>query len=348
MKKRWSLLLALLTSITLVVSACGSGETNNASPDSGSGATETQEKVKIRFSHIIDENSPKGKAANLFRDLVHERLGDRVAVEVFPNSQLFDDATGLEALEAGNLEMMAPSTSQLIGMDPKMEIFMFPFLFKDMEAAIAFSNSDYGKKLFSGLEKYNIKVLDTWSAGDMQLSYTHDKPILMPEDLKGVKFRVMSGGILADKFELLGASATVIPFSETYLALQQGTVDGYEGTYNNIETQKFHEVQTYITESSHIPATYSWIVNKSFWDGLPDDLRGQLEEIAKEVTAQEVAWTDELNEESKKKIQEYGKTEIHVLTDEQRQAFIDALQPLYEQYEDKIGKEYIDYARSLE
>jgi C4-dicarboxylate-binding protein DctP len=346
MKKRFSLMLVLLIMVGAVLSACGGANNAEGGNADGETAADGGKPILIKFSHVVDENSPKGKAANMFRDLVKERLGDKVEVQVFPNSQLYDDASGVEALEAGNIQMMAPSTSQLFGLDKSLQIFMMPFLFKNGEQAVEFSKSEQGQKLFSNLDKYNIKVLDTWLGGDMHLS-NNVRPIEKPEDLKGIKFRVMSGGIMSDKFELLGASATVIPFSETYVALQQGTVDGQENPYNNIETQKIYEVQKYITETSHTPATYSLIVNADFWNGLPEDIRTELEKIIQEVTAQEVKWNNELNEKSKQIIEESGKTQITTLTDEQRKAFADAMKPLYDKYADEIGQEYIDYAKSL-
>lgn len=340
--KRKSLLfsIVILMIMSLFLTACGGKE--ESSENNGEGS----DPITIKFSHVVDDRSPKGKAANLFKDLVKERLGDKVKVEVYPNSQLYNDQAGLEALEAGNIQMMAPSNSKMIGLDRKFEIFLMPYLFNNTDAVLEFSTSETGQKLYSGLDKYNIKVLNTWVGGKMHLSNS-EREIKQPSDMEGLKFRVMSGGILADHFAAMGAGATVIPFSELYVALQQGTVDGQENPYNNIETQKFHEVQGYITETAHSIATYPLIVNKDFWEGLPDDVRTELNEIITEVTKKEVKWTDELNAKSKQIIVDAGNTKITTLTEEQRQAFIDAVQPVHEEYEEVIGKEYLDYARSL-
>lgn len=345
--KRKLLLVSLffVLAMSMVLTACG-GAQEKESKVSGDTETETSEPIVIKFTHVVDERSPKGKAANLFRDLVAERLDGKVKVEVYPNSQLYDDLAGLEALQAGNIQMMAPSNSKMIGLDPAFQIFMIPFLFQDNETVLEFSTSEKGQELYSNVEKFNVKVLTTWLGGFMQMS-NDVRAIETPEDMKGIKFRVMSGGILADQYEALGAGATVIPFSETYVALQQGTVDGQENPYNNIETQKFYEVQKYVTETRHAPATYPLIVNADFWNGLPDDIRTELNKIVEEVTLKEVEWTDELNQESLQIIKDAGTTEINVLTDEQRQVFKEALQPVYDEYSEVVGKEYVDYVSTL-
>ena len=343
-KKSFVFSIVLIMCMSIFLAACGGGE--KSSQESGESTSGSGDPIVIKFSHVVDERSPKGKAANLFKELAEERLAGKVEVEVYPNSQLYNDEAALEALEAGNIQMMAPSNSIMIGLDRNFEIFLMPYLFNSAEAVIEFSTSETGQKLYSGLEKYNMKVLSTWTGGDMVLSNSK-REIKKPSDLEGLKFRVMSGGVLADHFATLGAGATVIPFSETYVALQQGTVDGQENPYNNIETQKFQEVQGFITETRHSIATYPLLVNAEFWNGLPEDIRTELNKIVEEVTAQELAWTNELNEESKKIIVDSGKTKITTLTDEERQAFIDAVKPVHEKYEEIIGKEFFDYARSL-
>ncbi|MGM8212832.1 DctP family TRAP transporter solute-binding subunit [Virgibacillus sp. W0430] len=335
---------ALILILGLFLTACGGGEDKQASETKGEDGSDP---IIIKFSHVVDETTPKGKAANMFQELVAERLDGKVEVEVYPASQLYDDDAGLEALEAGNIQMMAPSNSKMIGLDKSFDIFLMPYLFNSGNAVLEFSKSDIGQELYSSVDKYNIQVLTTWLGGEMHL--TNDtREIKTPEDMKGLKFRVMSSGILADHFEALGAGATVISFSELYMALQQGTVDGQENPYNNIESQKFHEVQSYLTETAHSIATYPLIVNKEFWGGLPEDIRAELDTIVDEVTDQQIAWTAELNEEAKQKIIDSGNTKVTTLTDEEKKAFIEKVEPIFKEQEEAIGKEAIEFARTLE
>lgn len=329
--KRPMLFLILIIFLSFLLTACGDND----------------DQYVIKFPHVVEEDSPKGKAANLFKELVDEKLGDQVEVEIYPNSQLYDEEEALEALEVDNVQMIAPSNSKMIGLDDSFEIFLMPYLFNNAESVIEFAQSDKGQELYSGLDKYNMEVLSTWTGGDMQIS--NDKQeITKPEDMEGLKIRVMAGGILSDFYSLMDAGTSVIPFDETYVALQQGIVDGQENPYNNIETQKIHEVQSYITETAHSFATYPLVVNKDFWEGLPDDIRSELEEILDEVTEKELEWTNELNEESKQKIVDAGETKITELTDDEKQELINAVEPLYDKYGETIGEEYIDYAKSLD
>lgn len=341
-KNMFSLVFILL--LSLVLSACGGGETDTE------GSTESEspsEPIVIKFAHGVAEDSSKGLAANMFRDLVAERLGGKVKVEVYPNASLFDVSPGLEALQAGNIQMMAPATTKLVGFDKSYQLFDLPFLFNGNDEFLRFANGPDGQKLREKVHPYNLKILDTWVGGFKQ--FTNSKhPIIKPEDFSDIKMRVMAGGLLEDQFKTLGAGATVIPFSELYVALQQGTVDGQENSFLDIETMNFHEVQDYLTISSHAPATFQLITNKDFWDGLPEDIRTQLEDIIKEVTAEEVKMTEELDQKAHEVIKASGKVEITKLTDEQREAFADALSPLYEEYAEQIGKDLVEAARNFE
>lgn len=344
MKRRFlSIPLAFVLVMSLFLAACGGGDSKG---NSGSSGDSKSNPIVIKFSHVVDESTPKGKAANFFKELVEERLGDKVKVEVYPNSQLYDDEAGIEALEAGNIQMMAPSNSLMIGLDRAFDIFLMPYLFASNNAVLEFSKSDIGQELYSKVDKYNIKVLTTWLGGNMHLS-NNKREIKAPDDMKGLKFRVMSSGILADHYEAMGAGATVISFSELYMALQQGTVDGQENPYNNIESQKFYEVQKYLTETAHSIATYPLIVNADFWEGLPEDIRTELDAIVEETTEQQVAWTEELNEASKQVILDAGNTKITTLSEAEKEAFIEKAKPIFEKQEERIGKEAIEYARTL-
>lgn len=341
--------LVLILILGLILSACGGsgGEEAGKEEKTGSSTDSSSKPIVIKFAHGVAAESSKGKAADLFSDLVAERLGDKVKVEVYPNASLFDVKAGLEALQAGNIQMMAPATTKLVGFDPVFQLYDLPFLFNGNEEFLRFANGPNGEKLREKVEPFGIKVLSTWIGGFKQ--FTNSKhPIVKPDDFKDIKMRVMAGGLLEDQFTTLGAGATVISFSELYVALQQGTVDGQENSFLDIETMKFHEVQDYLTISRHAPATFQLITNKEFWEGLPNDIRTQLEDIIKEVTAEEVKLTEELDQSAYEELKASGEIEITELTDEQRQAFADILAPLYEKYAKEIGKDLVKLAREFE
>ncbi len=195
----------------------------------------------IKFSHVTAPDSPKGKAADLFKQLVEERTKGKVKVEVYPSSQLFDDDKAIQELPRNTVQLIAPSTTKLVSYDPAFQIVDMPFCSQVMKRYINFGMEKVAK-FYRKTRKYNIKVLAMWANGDKH--FTNSKrPLKKPEDFKGLKFRTQTGKVLDEQFAALGASAVPMGFSEVYVALQQGTVDGQENTFNNIDTQGYAEVQ---------------------------------------------------------------------------------------------------------
>ena len=168
-----------------------------------------------------------------------------------------------------------------------------------------------------------------------------------PEDLKGLKFRAQAGKVLESQFNALDAGSATISFGETYAALQQGTVDGQENTFNNFDTQKYSEVQKYLTVSEHGRLDYAVFVNKPFWEGMPEDIRTQVEEALQEATELEWQLANDENAKSFENIKDSGKVEVTELTEEERQKFVDALQPVYDEFSDDITPELLDGIRDL-
>ncbi len=210
---------------------------------------------------------------------------------------------------------------------------------------LKFWDGELGQKLMKSLEPHGILGLAMWENGFKQ--FTNSKrPLKRPEDFKGLKFRTQAGKVLEAQFKALGAGAATIPFNETYVALQQGTVDGQENTFNNIDTQRYAEVQKYLTVSNHGRLDYVVLVNKSFWEGLPEDIRKALEEALKEATEFERQLAYELDQKSFENLKKAG-MEVYELTEEDKEAFRKALEPVYAEFADVIGKEFIDGARAL-
>ncbi|BCJ86396.1 DctP family TRAP transporter solute-binding subunit [Effusibacillus dendaii] len=168
----------------------------------------------IKFSHVVTEDSPKGKASKRFAALMAQKTGGRVKVEVYPSSQLYRDKDELEALQAGNVQLIAPSTAKMVGINPAFQVNDLPFLFKEHDAVVKFWDGEYGKKLFNSLESKNLKGLALWELGYKQ--FTSRKPIAKVEDFAGQKFRTQAGKVLDAQFKALGAAAATIAFGETY------------------------------------------------------------------------------------------------------------------------------------
>lgn len=333
--------LLVVALLTLGAAGCGSPASNGAVQGDGNSG----EPIVIKFSHVTTPDSPKGQAAEKFKELAEQKTNGRVKVEVFPNGQLYGDKEELEALQANNVQIIAPSATKLVSLNPAFQIVDMPFLFNSRAAVHKFWDGELGQKLLKSLEPHNILGLAMWENGFKQ--FTNSKrPLKRPEDFKGLKFRTQAGKVLEAQFKALGAGAATIPFNETYMALQQGTVDGQENTFNNIDTQRYAEVQKYLTVSNHGRIDYVVLVNKSFWEGLPEDIRKALEEAMREATEFERQLAYELDQQSFENLKKAG-MEVYELTEEDREAFRKAMEPMYAEFVDVIGKEFLDGARAL-
>src|SRR5690348_5235960 len=243
-----------------------------------------QAPIVIKFSHVVATDTPKGRAADRFKDLAEKLTKGRVKVEVYPNSQLYKDKEELEALQLGAVQMLAPSLAKFAPLGVKeFEVFDLPYIFPSKAALYTVTEGPIGKNLLAKLEPKGITGLAYWDNGFKIMSA--NKPLHMPADFRGLKMRIQSSKVLDAQMRALGANPQVLAFSEVYQALQTGVVDGNENTPSNIYTQKMHEVQKYLTVSDHGYIGYAVIANKTFWDGLPPDIRKALEGAMADATA---------------------------------------------------------------
>lgn len=298
--------------------------------------------IVIKFSHVVAENTPKGQMAIKFRDLVKEKLGGKVEVEVYPNSQLFGDNKVLEAMLLGDVQLAAPALSKFQKYTEQLQVFDLPFLFKDMEAVEKFQGSEIGQKLYTTMEDKGVKGLGYLHNGLKQLSA--NSPLRVPEDAHGKKFRIMTSDVLAAQFEAVDAIPLKKPFSEVFTLLQTKAIDGQENTWSNIYSKKFYEVQPYITESNHGLLDYLLVSSSMFWNGMPDDIRTQVEAALEEARVYGNKISFSKAEEDKKKIAESGRSEIIELTAEERAKWVEAMKPVWKEFEAEIGAEVIEAA----
>ncbi|WP_210397262.1 TRAP transporter substrate-binding protein [Motiliproteus sediminis] len=298
--------------------------------------------VELKFSHVVAENTPKGQMATKFRDLVAERLGGKVEVKVYPNSQLFGDNKVLEAMLLGDVQMAAPSLSKFNKYTTALQIFDLPFLFKDMAAVEKFQQGPAGQKLLGSLEKKGLVGLGYLHNGMKQLSASD--PLRVPADAAGKKFRIMASDVLSAQFEALDAVPLKKPFSEVFTLLQTRAIDGQENTWSNIYSKKFFEVQPFITESNHGVLDYLVVTSKEFWMGLDDSTRTELKKALDEAIAYGNKVAGDKAEEDKKAIAESGRSEVLSLTDAERQQWVEAMKPVWKQFEGEIGADLIEAA----
>ncbi len=298
--------------------------------------------IKIKFSHVVAENTPKGQMANKFKQLVDERLGGKVVVEVFPNSQLFGDNKVLEAMLLGDVQIAAPSLSKFKKYTKSLQIFDLPFLFKDMAAVEKFQQGPEGQKLLMATKSKGLIGLGYLHNGLKQLSAS--SPLRVPADANKKKFRIMSSDVLAAQFEAVGAMPLKKPFSEVFTLLQTKAIDGQENSWSNIYSKKFFEVQPYITESNHGVLDYFVITSTEFWTGLPEGIRADVKKALDEAIAFGNTVAAEKAIADRQKIIDSKRSEIVILTAAERQQWVDAMMPVWKQFEDQIGKNFIDAA----
>ena len=300
--------------------------------------------VIIKFSHVVADQTPKGQGALMFKKLVEDRLPGKVKVEVYPNSSLFGDGKEMEALLLGDVQMIAPSLAKFEQYTKSLQLFDLPFLFNDIAAVNRFQLSPQGQGLLKSMESKNITGLAYWHNGMKQLSA--NKPLRVPADARGLKFRVQASAVLEEQFKAVRANPRKMSFAEVYQGLQTGVVNGAENPYSNIYSQKMHEVQKNITESNHGVLDYMLITNTRFWNGLPADVRSELDKIVVEVTAQVNKEAEQLNDSDKQRILAAKTTEIIVLTPAQREQWRDAMKPVWKKFEGDIGPELIQAAET--
>lgn len=344
--RRISLLLGLVALAGLVLVSCGRG---GGDQGDGSDGGSQEQNYTIQLSHVVAEDTPKGLAAVKFKELVEEKSNGQITVEVFPNSQLYGDEDEMQAIQSGALQMIAPTTSKFSTIAENMQVLDLPFIFDNYDdlSEITARDTPVGQVLFENekLASKNIKVLGLWPDGFKQ--FAANKAIRTPDDLRGLKVRVQPAGVLRTTYEAWGAQPTTIAFGELYTALEQGVVVAHENPYSVIFGSKTHQVQDFITESTHGTNVSVAAINQEFFDSLPSDLQDAVVEAADEAAAYSNELALEQNTEGKQQILEAGGTEIIELSPEQRQAFKDVVVPqVWDEYADVIGQDVIEYLKS--
>jgi C4-dicarboxylate-binding protein DctP len=297
--------------------------------------------IIIKFSHVVSPDTPKGKGSEKFKELAEKYTGGRVKVEIYPNSQLYKDKEEVEALQLGAVQMLAPSLAKFGPLGVKeFEVFDLPYILPDKAALRKVTEGALGKRLFAKLETKGITGLAYWDNGFKVMSA--NKPLRMPADFQGLKMRIQSSKVLEAQMRALGAVPQVLAFSEVYQALQTGVVDGTENTPSNEYTQKMHEVQKYTTNSNHGYIGYAVITNKKFWDGLPADIRKQLERAMAEATKYSNDIAQKENDAAMEAMRKSGKTEIIELTADEKAAWKKALLPVYQEMAARVGPDVIE------
>ncbi len=302
--------------------------------------------IVAKLSHVTGGTThPKVVASNNFAAKVNKELDGVMCVEVYPNSTLYGDSKELEALLTGNVQFLAPSLSKFGSYTRKYGLFDLPFMFEDMDTAIRFTNSEHGKELLNAMaDDAGFVGLGYWMSG--MKYFSANKPLIVPSDAKGLKFRVQTSDVAKAMIAAMGASPQPMAFAEVYGALQTGVVDGQENTWSNIYTKKFFEVQDSTTETNHQLLAYLFMTSSEFLDSLKPEVREKLLAIADEVTQEANNAVKTKEAKNRQNIIDQG-GKINVLTPEQRAEWVKTMKPVWKQFEGEIGAELIKAADEI-
>ncbi|MGH1459533.1 MAG: DctP family TRAP transporter solute-binding subunit [Paracoccaceae bacterium] len=324
---------AAATALALTVTAGAA----NAACDDG--------EIVIKFSHVTNtDKHPKGIAASLLEQRVNDEMNGKACMEVYPNSTLYDDNKVLEAMLQGDVQLAAPSLSKFEQFTKQFRLFDLPFMFKNIDAVDAFQNSDNGQAMLKSMQRRGLQGLAFWHNGMKQMSA--NKPLVLPSDANGLKFRVQSSDVLVAQMEAIGGSPQKMAFSEVYGGLQQGVVDGQENTWSNIYGKKFFEVQDGTTETNHGVIDYLVVTNVDWLETLDADVRDQFLTILKEVTETRNKESFAVNQQARQAVLDAGGV-IRELTPEQRQAWVDVMMPVWAKFAGDVGQDMIDAAQAI-
>ena len=329
--------MRLITAIATVFGVALTSGSAFAACDSG--------EVVIKFAHVTNtDKHPKGIAASLLAERVNTEMNGKACMEVFPNSTLYNDDQVLEAMLQGDVQLAAPSLSKFETFTKVFRIFDLPFMFKNISAVDQFQNSETGQAMKSSMVKRGLQGLAFWHNGMKQMSA--NKALTLPTDAAGLKFRVQPSDVIKAQMEAIGVSPQAMAFSEVYGALQQGVVDGQENTWSNIYGQKFFEVQDGTTETNHGIIDYMVVASVDWLDSLDAGTRDQFLTILTEVTESRNAAVGEVDAQARQAILDAGGV-IRELSAEQRQAWVDAMMPVWSKFVGDVGQGNIDAAQAI-
>jgi C4-dicarboxylate-binding protein DctP len=301
--------------------------------------------IVIRFSHVVAEDTPKGIGAQMFKKLVEQRLPGKVVVEVYPRSEKFTDEEAIVAMLLGDVEMVAPSFPKFCRFSKALQVFDIPFMFEDVNKVHQFQQSESGQKLLASMEGIGIKGLRYWDNGMRVLSA--NKPVKTPQDLKGLRFRIESSHVFHSQYASLGATTTVLPYKRLVDALKMGVVDGYENSWSNIRASKLYLLRKNYTEINHSFLGYMVATSVAFWEGLPDDIRQELDRTLDEVTAEVNRLAAEKSLADKAALLQEGMVQVVSLNEKEKQQWSDLLDPVALQFAGEIDPQILLAAKQV-
>lgn len=302
------------------------------------------ERIVIRFSHVVGENTPKGLASRRFAEKIYEKTNGFIEVQVFANSNLYKDGEEIEALMNGSVQIIAPATSKMTAIVPELQVLDLPYAFRDVADVEQYIDSPAGKVLQRKLEEEGLYLLGYWPNGFKQMTNS-ERVLQNPHDFKDsqLNFRVMAKGVLTDQYEALGASAQVETFDRVYSELEAENVNAQENTFSNIYNKNIYELQNYLTVSDHGFLGYFLLINGEFWNGLTDETKMIILETMEEVSEWVTKIAEQSNEESYRALKDCNCIELKELSAREKRQLEKQFTSIYADFSERYGRQYIDY-----
>ena len=305
--------------------------------------TTTAHAEKIVFAIGGSPNSLQGLTAQHFADSLQARLGDEHQVEYYHSGQLGDERQLIQKLRLGTVDLAAIS-SVMSSVSPSFALFDMPFMVKDREHLKRIDDEIVMTDLAEDAKAKGLKLVSTWENGFRQIT-NNEHPVVVPEDLDGLKLRTPQSEWRTGMFTAWGANPTPMAFSEVFVALQTGVVDGQENPLSNIDGAKFQEVQKYLSLSNHVYSPIWLTSSQAGWGKMPEDVKAAIAEVSAETQSWAFAKGAELDDKLLASLKAGGMAVNEV----DRDAFVTASAPVYQAFSDKVdgGQAMVDRAMAL-
>lgn len=300
-----------------------------------------ENQIIIKFSHVVAENTPKGKAAERFAKIVKEKSNGRIIVQVYPNGMLYNDENELHALKEGEVQMIAPTSSKITEYQPNLQVLDLPFLIENEEQLKKVLTGSFSKQLLEELDSLNIKGLTFWSNGFKQIASSHS-PILEIQDFWHNRIRMMPSDILKEQFYLLRAKPITTSFGDVYNELENMSVDAQENTISNLFSKNFYEMENHITLSNHGILSYVVMMNEEFWNHLSSDDQQIIVSALEDMENWQFEEAENINAMNLQTLLQDEHVYIYELDMDNKKKWMDQLSPIYEYFRKNIHPDYLD------
>lgn len=339
MKKSKVLSVLLAGAMMLNLAGC-SGGTDEPVQGNDSGSQAKDEQVyTLQLAYSAAESSPAGIAAARTEELLEEKSGGRIQVDVYPNAQLGGDRELIESSQAGNLSMVTLTTAPMVNFIPELAVFDMPAVLTDVDVARKVLKSEFRNKIDQKYEDAGFKLLMMAPVGFREMS--SNVAVNSIDDFGGVKIRTMENKYHLAFWKALGANPSPLAFSELYIALQQGLVDAQENPYATVCSAKLYEQQKYIVNTNHIMFLSTTVMNKDTYNGLPEDLQAVVDDVFEEVA--QYSFEVGMSEEAKALETLKGEgLEIIDLTDSDFAQIQERAKPVYDMIREDVGADLVD------